>query len=881
MDSENLYEDFDERDRLIGTTLGAFEIKDELGRGGMGRVYLAERVDGEFAQTVAVKLIKRGMDTDFILKRFRNERQILANLDHPFIARLLDGGTTECDLPYFVMEYVSGKPLYEFCDAEKLTVRQRLEIFLQICEAVQYAHERKIIHRDLKPGNILVTAGGIPKLLDFGIAKLLDADAIHESINPTSGFMKLLTIEYASPEQLRACAPVTPATDVYSLGVMLYELLTGRRVYDLKKGSSHYEISRAVCEDEPEIPSIAAGREENFLADEMTAEKIAGLRRAGVASLQEELSGNLDRVIMKTLAKSPEDRYATVAAFAEDIERFIKGAAVLAKPVVPPEKGFQNTLEPVTGGNRSIAVLPLKFFNPAADDDTGDRFLGLGLADSLITRLSGVQRFVVRPTGSILRYGEKNYDPFLAGKELGVEYILDGNILKAGERIRVSVQLFNVAEKSTIWAEKFDEKIADALYLEDVISKRVAEALIPRLTAEERASLAKRGTNNPQAFEMYMRGRAFWDRFTPEGFAKAIELHETAIALDPEYALAYAGLAENYNWLGVLGIMPPFECFQKAKHYALRAIELDDGLSDAHAELGFAAVAGGCDWAHGEKECLRALELNPNNATAHVWYALQLFMEGRFAEGEYHARRGAELDPLTPYNVYNVGWCLYYARRYDDSIKEFRKTIALFPRYPLGHYGLGWTSRIIGDFETAIPAARKGVELSGDNPFSLIMYAQTLAAAGKEPEARELLGKLTDEQNIQFVSPYHLALIYCFFGEKENALNALEKSLERKEAWVVWMGVEPVFDMLKGEERFLNLLEATGNKNLKKIKSGTDPETSQIEKQNTQDFPADETDELSQPETVTVAKPNFIYIAAIVLGLIFFIGFGAYYLFAQ
>ena len=304
------------------------------------------------------------------------------------------------------MEYVKGRPLYEHADAEKLTVKQRLEIFRQICEAVRYAHERKIIHRDLKPGNIFITNSGIPKLLDFGIAKLLDADSIHESINPTTGFIKLLTVDYASPEQICG-GEISPASDVYSLGVVLYELLTGRKTYNLKKGSSHYEISRAVCEDEPEIPSISAGREENFIADQMTAKRIAELRRTDIQTLQNDLGGSLDFIIMKALAKSPDERYKSVRAFSEDIERWIKGAAVLAKPVSKSKQNLENTLEPATGGNRSIAVLPLKFLNPKAGEDTGDRFLGLGLADTLITRLSSVQRFVVRPTGSILRYGEE------------------------------------------------------------------------------------------------------------------------------------------------------------------------------------------------------------------------------------------------------------------------------------------------------------------------------------------------------------------------------------------------------------------------------------------------------------------------------------------
>lgn len=870
-----------ESDPLIGKRIGVYELKKELGRGGMGVVYLAERADGEFNQKVAVKFIKRGMDTDFIVRSFRKERQILANLEHPFIARLLDGGTSGKGLPYLVMEFVEGKPLYQYCDMQKFDIRRRLQIFQQICSAVSYAHEHKIIHRDLKPGNIIVTDSGNPKLLDFGIAKMLDPDVLHESINPTT-HEKMMTFDYASPEQICG-GEATVASDIYSLGVLLYELLTGHNPYKMENRSP-YEISRLVCEEMPELPSRIVGENANLLplyaANKITAEKAAQLRQTDIENLAGELAGNLDLIIIKALAKLPEERFHSVKELSDDIERYLSGKDVLAKPITKTEEIFTKTpFERTTGGNsKSIAVLPLKFLNPVKDKTADDQFLGLGLADALITRLSYVQRFIVRPTGSILRFGETQSDSFTAGRELGVEYILDGNIIKAGERLRISVQLLKVADKSTIWAERFDEKIADVLQLEDVISNRVAESLIPRLTAEEREGLAKRCTDNPKAFEMYMRGRAFWSGFTPEGFTKAIESHEKAIALDANYALAYAGLADNYNWLGVYGILPPFECFQKAKELSLKAIEIDEEVSDAHAALGFAVVAGDYDWARGESENRRALELNPNNATAHVWYSLQLFMEGRFSEGEYHARRGAELDPLTPYNVYNIAWCLYYARRYRESIAHYHKTIAAFPTYPLAFYGLSWTSRIVGDYQTAIEAAQKTVGLSGETQFNLTMLAQTHAAAGEAKIAREILANLKAESAEKFVSPYHLALIYCFLGEKENALEELEKSLAGKEAWIVWMGVEPVFDVLHAEERFLNLLETTGNPNLQRIKAAAykTPETSATKKDETDDLQQTETNEIfSAP--VSETRNNVAYIAAIIGVLLLALSFAVYY----
>lgn len=492
-------------DAMNGRRVGVYELKEEIGRGGMGTVFLAKRADGEFEQSVAVKLIRRGMDTDLILKRFRRERQILAALNHPNIAFFYGGGSTNDGLPYFVMEYIEGKRLYQYCDENRLNVSKRLDIFLQICDAVEAAHKIHVIHRDIKPSNILIRADGKVKLLDFGIAKVLNTELEAAESEPTATQMRVLTPEYASPEQV--CGePVTPASDIYSLGVVLYELLTGHRPYRLKRQAPH-EVARVICEEEPSRPSGSLARRENLLptyeGEKSSLDFIFNLRNSSLENLKNEISGDLDKIILKTLRKKPSERYQTVADLAKDITRFLQNRPVKAESFTleykvttqssPPQAQQQNN-------KNSVAILPFKIFSPVNTGETSDEFLGIGLTDALVSRLSSVQRLVVRPTSSVLRFVE-DIDPFFAGTELGVDYIVEGNIRRSGEIFRVTAQLLKVSERNTLWAGKFDERFTDVLSLEDSISQKVGELLIPHLTGKERKQLKKRGTNNAEAAE--------------------------------------------------------------------------------------------------------------------------------------------------------------------------------------------------------------------------------------------------------------------------------------------------------------------------------------------------------------------------------------------
>src|SRR5215475_1485204 len=434
----------EEKDPLIGRRVGAYRIEREIGRGGMGAVYEAVRADKEFSKRVAIKLVKRGMDTDFILRRFRKERQILAALDHPNIALLLDGGTTEDGLPYFVMEFIEGQPLYRYCDAHQLTITERLRLFLSICDAVQYAHQKQVVHRDIKPSNVFVTSAGGVKLLDFGIAKLLNPNLVGDvTHDPTATAMLMMTPEYASPEQVQG-GPIRPTTDVYSLGVLLYELLTGHRPYRLSNRAPH-EIARVICEEAPAPLSIIITRPYDLLPlgnERTTLEHIYTSRSASPEVLRRDLSGELETIVMRALRKEPEWRYQSARQLRDDITCYLEGRLLSNMPDVPFDAVH---LKPnVTSSETGLAVLPLKVLDLPGTASTSD-YLGTGLADALITRLSAIQRFAVRPTSSVLRYSSDE-DPLAAGRELGVGFVLEGRIRHAGNRIRVTVQLLDVRD---------------------------------------------------------------------------------------------------------------------------------------------------------------------------------------------------------------------------------------------------------------------------------------------------------------------------------------------------------------------------------------------------------------------------------------------------
>lgn len=790
---------------MIGRRIGAYRLEEEVGRGGMGTVYRAVRVDGEFDQTVAVKLIKRGMDTDMILRRFRRERQILASLNHPNVGYFLGGGSTEDGLPYFVMEYIDGLPLYKYCNKGKLTVRDRLVVFRQVCWAVAAAHEIQVIHRDLKPSNIMVKDDGKPKLLDFGIAKMLDPDLSSTDAEPTATQMRAMTPEYASPEQISG-EPVGSASDIYSLGVILFELLTGHRPYRLRRQIPD-DVARVIREEMPTNPSGSITSDHDLVPDngsEMTIDRVLEGRNATPESLKRDLAGDLDKVILKALRKDPAERYRTVMDLADDITDFLEGRPVKAEYFVTRA----SLSIPKRSGSRSIAILPFSVMAISASD-TGSEFVGIGMTDALISRLSGIPRIVVRPTTSILPFAGSN--PHEASQHLGVDFILDGNVRVVGGRIRVSVQLYDAAQDTTAWARVFDKTTGDVLELEDSLAEQVAASLLPQLSTDERDRLARRGTNKPEAYEAYLRGRYFWSRFSDESLVKAVAEFKKAIEIDPTYAHPYIGLADYYQWAAIFGEIPTTEGFPKSIEAARKALEVNDSMGEAYAVLAFGVFLYDWSWSDAEYLLKRAIELNPNYGLAHEYYSNFLVAQGRFDEGIREILKAEELDPVSPRAIMMSAWTLYQCRRYDEAVAKGRKAFEMSKGLPQAMLHLGNTLTATGDIDEAIQLLRASAEAWGRSGLPRYMLAHARAAEGNIDAAKTILNRLIKTSEEQYMKPFFIGMAAVAAGEIGIAFKWFARAVEEKNEWMMWFATEPKLDRIRSDPRYHELLKATNN----------------------------------------------------------------------
>jgi DNA-binding winged helix-turn-helix (wHTH) protein/tetratricopeptide (TPR) repeat protein len=455
---------------------------------------------------------------------------------------------------------------------------------------------------------------------------------------------------------------------------------------------------------------------------------------------------------------------------------------------------------------RSLAVLP--FRSPGHGPE--DEYLGLGVADALITRLSGLRQVVVRPTLSVRRYAGIDESPGVIGRELAVESILEGSIRRSGDRIRVTVQLISVRDGSELWAEKFDERFTDVFTVEDRVSERVAEALKIKLTEADREVLKKRYTLNPEAFQSYLKGRYYWNKRTRDGIRKGIEHFDQAIEQDPLYALAYAGLADCYSLLSMHGVLQPKEAFTRAKAAAIRALEIDDQLAEAHASLAYASLYYEWDWAAAEREFKRSIDLNPNYATAHHWYHEYLILQGRIAEAIEEIRKAQELDPLSPAINAALVLPLLNSGQYDRGIDGLKRVIELEPGFYRSHLFLGIAYVLVGQYDSAFKELQDAMSLSENGIRAMAALGWAYAVAGRRDEARSVMDELKRRMQERYVPPYSMAIILTALGEKNTALEWLERGYQARDEWLTRLGIAPELDSLRSDPRFRDLLRRVG-----------------------------------------------------------------------
>jgi serine/threonine protein kinase/tetratricopeptide (TPR) repeat protein len=817
----------DERDR-IGERMGAYAVVKELGRGGMGAVYLAERADGQFEKRVAIKVLKRGTDTDEVLRRFRIERQILANLEHPHITRLLDAGTTTDGLPYFIMEFIEGTPIAQFVRHENVDLRGRLMLFLKVCSAVNLAHRHQIIHRDIKPGNVLVNEDGEPKLLDFGIAKLLSVDS-DDGIT-TVAAERRLTPRYAAPEQNEGQS-ATIATDVYSLGALLYELLTNKPLY---AGSD--KLSEDVGSE--------------HLADVVTG-----------AKTERQLRSQLDQIIARAMQRDPAQRYSSVGALSNDVEQYLDGAAPRsehfstspadAKSTRPKLDGrpnsrhhwyiagtglsaivlaailffstrtklpWLNTVRTATtpaGTNsaplaavRSIAVLP---FEPLGQD-MNDELLGLGMADAVIGRMSNLKQLIVLPTSAVSRYKRPATDALAAGRALGVDAILSGTVQRSGDRVRTTVQLVHVASGRTVWSEKFDQTFTDIFGVQDTISDNVARSLALNLTGGEQKQLAKRYTTNADAYGEYLMGLYFWNTRSKDGLEKAIDHFGRAVEKDPNFALAYALMADCYYLQFNYRYGSGSQWVQHAKAAVDRALLLDDSIAETHV------AAAMIEFYQQDSQVAiaslrRALALNPNLAVAHLRYGWELSSSGHLDEAVREIKRAQELDPLSPTNNTALGLILGLARQFRGCLDYCYKAAELAPNEATFQENLAYAYLLNGRYQEAIEHYQRVAVINPDKQGDVLASVATaLISMGRKSEAELMMPEILRLATIDKVNPYYIVALYGARGDKNAAFDWFEKGLRRasevrmKELQSGMIRYEPLLDPLRSDSRFAALL---------------------------------------------------------------------------
>ncbi|UCD58552.1 MAG: protein kinase, partial [Candidatus Hydrogenedentota bacterium] len=743
-------------DPMTGKTISRYKILEKLGEGGMGVVYKAK--DTTLERMVALKFLSsQTLGTGEEKVRFIREAKAAAALDHPNICTVHEIDEAEGQT-FIAMAYVDGQSLQEKIESGALEVDEALDIAIQVTEGLRRAHRRGIIHRDIKSANIMVTDEGQVKIMDFGLAKLAGQTRLTE----TATIMG--TVAYMSPEQARGDSDIDHRTDVWSLGALLYEMLTGGGPFD--------------------APSDAA-----------LIHKIIYEEPRPISELRGDIPPALEQAIHKMLQKNPRERYEDMAAVLSDLKAIRAGAA---PEIVIEEKGVP-----------SIAVLPFADMSPQKDQE----YFCDGISESLINALTQLSDLRVIARTSAFSFKGKNLDVREIGKKLSVGTVLEGSIQKAGDRIRITAQLVNTTLGEHIWSEKYDREMQDVFAIQDEITTAIVEKLVPKLLRKERRKLARRQTVNVEAYELYLKGRWFWNKQTEEGIEKAIEYFEQAIEKSPSYALAYAGLSDSYILLPFFGPFRPKEIYPKAREAAIRALEIDDTLAEARTSLAIVKTFYDWDWEGAEREFQRAIELNPDYPTAHHFYAEYLVRIGQSDKAINEVMQALKLDPFSLHINTDVGVILDYAGRPDQAIEQFKKTIEMDPNFSYAHLQLGVA--YLGQqmhVEAMAEFQKEKILRSAWYPGVECGIGIAYALMGESDKTRKIIDDLMERSQQVYVAPFYLAGLHFALGEIDNGFEWLEKAYEERDSAIINLKAMPGFKSLglNSDPRYRAMLKKIG-----------------------------------------------------------------------
>ncbi len=799
-----------------GDRVGPYELIRLLGAGGMAEVWLAKRADGVFKRDVALKLPSHARVRRDLEQRFARERDILASLEHPHIARLYDAGIDPQGLPYLSMEYVQGELFTDWCDAQRLDVRTRLRLFLQVLSAVQYAHERHVIHRDIKPSNILVTKSGEVRLLDFGVATLLDDGEAAGKTPLTTVYGHALTPIYASPELIRG-DPVTAKSDIYSLGVVLFELLTGDRPYRLNAGASRGMLEHAIAAAEVRRPST------------QIVQDAWGARGATQEQLTRQLRGDIDLIALKALEKDPQRRYSSAAAMADDLQRYLDGKPISAQPprlayrlgkflsrnrvVVSVAAAatlvvlatllfeFERQTELAREANsvyvrrpineKSIAVLP--FQDMSENKDQG--YFSDGLSEELITLLAQIQDLQVIARTSSFHFRGKDAPLSEIASTLGVAHVLEGSVRRAGGIVRVTAQLIRTQDGVHLWSQSFERDVKDIFKVQDDIAAAVVESMKLKLLPP---GSDPHRSDNPDAYNQYLLARQFGRRGNLEDIERAVAAYRQAIDLDPNYAAAYAGL--SFTQTAIANSTQDAARFALARDAADKALALAPQLVDAYRARALFRLET-LDFAGARADSEKALSLAPGESAVQSLYGVQIAAFGKIPQAIAAMNKAIDLDPLSAYAWANAG--LFHTVNHDYPLarQALQRALAISPSADANHFLLGQLDLLQGQLDEAqAEFLKQGLEANRRVGYAMVEFTR-----GSDKQSLQALNELIAKHAGDMA--YQVGDVYAWRGEKDKAFEWLERAYKQRDSGLNGIAYDPLLAGLQSDPRYGVLLK--------------------------------------------------------------------------